>query len=141
MMPKEESRNHQGKDDKDSRYRMMQVSTSAAMPSGVEERIRFTNYHGRQVLVVDLSRSPASTVEEIVRMVPEVVTRQPPRSVLIFVDFTGASLDAGTLVAMKEAAVFDKIYVKKCAWVGAEDIPPQFIQTLKSYSLREFPSF
>jgi hypothetical protein len=74
-------------------------------------------------------------------MVPEVVTKQPSHSVLIFVDFTDAALDAGTLLALKEATVFDKFYIKKSAWIGVEDIPPQFMQTLKSYSLREFPSF
>jgi hypothetical protein len=126
---------------KDCRYRIMQVSTSAAVRSGVEERIRFTNHHDRQILVVDLSHSTASAVEDIVRKVSEVVTKQPFHSVLIFVDFTNAALDAGTLVAMKEAAVFDKLYVKKSAWIGAEDIPYEFMQTLKKYSLREFPSF
>jgi hypothetical protein len=42
---------------------------------------------------------------------------------------------------MKEAAVFDKLYVQKSAWIGAEGILPEFMQTLTKYSLREFPSF
>jgi hypothetical protein len=57
------------------------------------------------------------------------------------VDFTDAALDAGILVAMKEAAVFDKFYVQKSAWIGTEGILPEFRQTLTEYSLREFPSF
>jgi hypothetical protein len=119
----------------------MQVSNSGAKRPGVNERIRFIKHRGRQNLVVDLSHSSASTVEEIVRKVPEVVTKQPSHSVLILVDFTDAALDAGILVAQKEASVFDKFYIKKSAWIGAEGIPPEFMQTLTKYSLREFPSF
>jgi hypothetical protein len=119
----------------------MQVSNSGAKRLGVNERIRFTDHRGKQILAVDLSHSSASTVEEIVRKVPEVVATQRSHSVLIFVDFTDAALDAGTLVGMKEAAVFDKFYIKKSAWIGAERIPPKVMQTLTKYSLREFPSF
>jgi hypothetical protein len=90
---------------------------------------------------VEVSHCPAETVAEVMRKVPDVVTTQPLRSVLIFVDFTGAAVNAEVLRALKETAVFDKPYIKKSAWVGAEDIPYEYIQTLTSYSLREFPSF
>jgi hypothetical protein len=96
----------------------MQVSNSGAKRLGVNERIRFINHRGRRILVVDLSHSSASTVEETVRKVPEVVTTQPSHSVLICVDFTDAALDAGILVALKEATVFDKFYIEKSAWIG-----------------------
>ncbi len=42
---------------------------------------------------------------------------------------------------MKEAAVFDKPYIKKTAWVGAEHFPEEFAKSLKSFSRREFPAF
>jgi hypothetical protein len=105
------------------------------------ERIRFITHQGKQILVVDFSHSPAALVEEIVRKVPDVVATQPLRSVLILADFTGASFNAEALRAMKEAAVFDKPYIKKTAWLGSEDIPDEFSQAMSRYSLREFPSF
>jgi hypothetical protein len=105
------------------------------------DRIRFTTYQGKQIIIVDVSRCPAETVAEVMRNVPDVVTTQPLRSVLIFVDFTGAAFNAEVLRVMKETAVFDKPYIKKSAWVGAEDIPPGFKQEMSSYALRDFPSF
>jgi hypothetical protein len=69
------------------------------------------------------------------------VTTRPRGSVLILSDFTGASFDQEAIRAMKESAVFDKPYVKKSAWVGAESFPEVFRQNLKSFSRREFPTF
>jgi hypothetical protein len=62
-------------------------------------------------------------------------------SVLILSDFTGASFDEEAIRTMKETAVFDKPYIKKSAWVGAEDLPELFSENVKSFSRREFPTF
>lgn len=91
--------------------------------------------------MVDVSRCPAETVAEVMRKVPDVVTAQPLRSVSIFVDFTGAAFNAEVLRVMKETAVFDKPYVKKSAWIGAEDLPPEYKPDMTTYALRDFPSF
>lgn len=72
---------------------------------------------------------------------PEYVTGQPPGSVLLLADFTGASFDQEALRAMKETAVFNKPHIKRSAWVGADDFPEAFRESLKSFSRREFPTF
>jgi len=105
------------------------------------ERIRQINHHGKQLLVVDLSNCSAVEVAKILRAVPEFVTTQPRGSVLILSDFAGASFDQEAIRAMKESAVFDKPYVKKSAWVGAENFPETFRDTLKTFSRRQFPTF
>ena len=105
------------------------------------DRIRFITHHSKQILLVDLSNCSGAEVERIVRAVPELVTTRPRDSVLILSDFTGASFNEDALRAMKEAAVFDKPYVKKSAWVGAEDFPKVISESMKSFSRREFPSF
>jgi hypothetical protein len=61
--------------------------------------------------------------------------------VLVLSDFTGASFDHDSIQAMKESAVFDKPYVKKSAWLGAENFPHAFSESLRSFSRREFPAF
>jgi hypothetical protein len=66
---------------------------------------------------------------------------QPRGSVRLLVDFTGASFDRTALLAMKEAAVFDKPHIKASAWIGAEVLSGKFFEELKSFSRREFPSF
>ena len=107
----------------------------------MRERIRFIAHQGKQILVVDVSHCSARDVEKIARTVPEHVMVQPRSSVLLLTDFTGASFDQETLMAMKESAVFDKPYIKRSAWIGAEDFPREFYETLKGFSRREFPTF
>jgi hypothetical protein len=42
---------------------------------------------------------------------------------------------------MKETTVFDKPYIKKSAWIGAESVPEALRNDLKIFSRREFPAF
>ena len=83
----------------------------------------------------------AAQVQEIARALPEYVTTQPRGSVLLLADFTGASFDDEAHRVMKESSVFDKPYVKKSAWVGTENLPHEFEQSLKDFSRREYLSF
>jgi hypothetical protein len=107
----------------------------------MSDRIRFITHHGKQILLVDFSNCSAAEVEQIVRAVPELVTTYPLNSVLILSDFTGASFDHEAIWAMKESAVFDKPHVKKSAWVGADNVPQEYSESLRNFSLREFPAF
>ena len=107
----------------------------------MDERIRFITHNGKQIVLTDFSNCSAREVEKIARAVPELVTVQPRGSVLLLVDFTKASFDEEAMRAMKESAVFDKPFIKKSAWVGAEHIPSLFVRNLKEFSKREFPTF
>ncbi|MBV9182399.1 MAG: hypothetical protein JO356_13900 [Acidobacteria bacterium] len=107
----------------------------------MNERIQFLTRNGKKVLLVDLSNCSAAQVLEIARAVPTVVTAQPRDSVLILADLSGAVFDREAVRAMKESAVFDRPYIKKSAWVGAETLPHVFYENLKSFSRREFPVF
>jgi hypothetical protein len=107
----------------------------------VAHRIQFITHQAKQILLVDLSNCSAGEVEKIVRTVPEVVTTRQRGSVLVLSDLTGSSFDEEAVRAMKEAAVFDKPYIKKSAWVGAESLPELFSESVKSFSRREFPAF
>jgi hypothetical protein len=42
---------------------------------------------------------------------------------------------------MKESAVFDKPYIQKSAWIGAEHFPDEFYTDLKAFSGRDLPTF
>lgn len=107
----------------------------------MHERIRFIDHHGKRILLVDLSNGSADEVEEIVRRVPDYITVEPPGSVLVLTDFTGASFDRDALRAVKETAVFDKPFVKRSALIGTEDLPASFYDELKSYSRRDLLIF
>ena len=107
----------------------------------MHERMRLITEHGKQILFVDLSNCSADKVQDIARAVPDYVTAQPLRSVLVLVDFTGASLDSEAVRVMKESAVFDKPFIKKSAWLGAVYIPKEFRAEISSFSGRDLPSF
>jgi hypothetical protein len=107
----------------------------------MHERIRFITHQGKQILLVDLSHCSSRQVEETARTVPDYVTVQPPGSVLLLADFTGASFDRDAIRVMKESAVFDKPFIKKTAWIGAEHFPNEFREEILRFSRREMPVF
>jgi hypothetical protein len=104
------------------------------------DRVRFITHEGKQILLVDVSNCSAREVERIIRGLPELVTTRPRKSILILSDFAGASFDEEAFRAMKETAVFDKPYVKKSAWVGAENLKA-FSEEMRNFSRRDFPAF
>jgi hypothetical protein len=103
----------------------------------MHERIRLINHLGKKILLVDLSNCPVNQVEEVVRKVPDYITVQPLRSVLVLTDFTDATFDRGAIRAIKETAVVDKPFVKKAALLGIEGMSASFYEELKSLSRRD----
>ena len=99
------------------------MSTTQREPGS---RIRFFNHEGKRILLVDLSNCSAREAEETTRRVPDLVTAEPPSSVLILTDFKGSTFDAAALRAIKETAVFDKPFVKKSALIGTLSLPREF---------------
>ena len=105
------------------------------------ERLQFITHRGKQILLIDLSHCSPGQVEKIVRHVPDIVTTQARASVLILADYTGAEVDKEAFRTIEQTAVFDKPFVKRSAWVGAERFPEVFRKNLKNFSGREFPTF
>ncbi len=105
------------------------------------DRLVFISYQSKQILLIDASGCSAAEVETIFRATPELVTTRPHASVLILSDYTGASLNQDAIRAIKETTVFNKAYVKKSAVVGANSLPPDFHEDVKSFSKRKFPRF
>ena len=106
-----------------------------------DDRARFITHQSKQILQLDMSQCSAREVEDIYRRLPDLVSTRPRNSVLILSDFTGASFDAEAIRVLKETAVFDKPFVRKSAFVGTENLPQGFVETLKSFSRRDFPTF
>ncbi len=105
------------------------------------DRIRTLSHSKRSVLFLDLAGCSPEVVAETLRKVPDVVATQPRRSVLLLVDFTAAKIDDDALRAYQEAAVFDKPFIKKAAWIGASSLPESFRTMVSEFSLRDFPVF
>lgn len=107
----------------------------------MEERIRFVEHKGKQVLLVDMSHCGHKEVETIALLVPSYVTSEPRDSVLLLADFTGAEFDRIAVDRLKESAVFDRPHVKRSAWVGVENLPRIFFEHIKNFSQRDLPTF
>lgn len=107
----------------------------------MEERIRYINEKGQRVLLVDLSNCSAQEVSRIAGMVPGQVVTEPPGSLLLLADFTGAQFDKSSLEVLKQATVFVRPHLKRSAWVGVENLPHVFYENIKSFSRRDLPTF
>ena len=105
------------------------------------DRVRFITHQGKQILFIDITNCAAEEVIELLTEVQRIVTAQPPKSVLTLSDLTGAQFSRATITRMKEVAVFDRPYVKRAAFVGAQSLPKVFYEALKTFSQREFRKF
>ena len=105
------------------------------------DRVRFITHQGKQILFIDVANCAAEEVIELLTEVQRIVTAQPPRSVLTLSDLTGAQFSRSAVTRMKEVAVFDRPYVKRAAFVGAQSLPKVFYEALKTFSQREFRKF
>ena len=105
------------------------------------DRVRFITHQGKQILFIDVTNCAAEEVIELVTEVQCMVTAQPPKSVLTLSDLTGARFSRSAVTRMKEVAVFDRPYVKRAAFVGAQSLPKVFYEALKTFSQREFRKF
>jgi hypothetical protein len=107
----------------------------------MEERIRFINHRGRQVLFVDVTDCTTAEMIELGRLVPSYVSSEPRGSVLLLADFTGSKFDKAAVETLKQATVFDRPHIKRSAWVGIEGMPKVFYDNLKAFSQRDLPTF
>jgi hypothetical protein len=107
----------------------------------MEDRIRFVEHQGKQILLVDISNCSHTEVEKLCLLVPSYVTSEPRGSVLLLADFTGAEFDRIAIDRLKESAVFDRPHLKRSAWVGIESLPNIFFEHIKNFSQRDLPTF
>ena len=115
--------------------------SSASQRESRMDRVRFITHQGKQILFIDETNCGAEEIMKVLDDVQRIVTAHPRNSVLILGDLTGAQFSRAAVTRMKEVAVFDRPYVKRAAFVGAQSLPKVFYEALKIFSRREFPKF
>ncbi len=107
------------------------------------DRVRFIEHRGKKILLIDYSNLTDEQEELlVVAERKEVVSSQPPKSLLTLTDLTGARVTRGTLDAAKMAAVLDVPYVKRAAVVGAQTaVPKGQVEAVETFSNREWAEF
>jgi hypothetical protein len=78
---------------------------------------------------------------QLCRLVPPHVSSEPPGSVLLLADFTGAQFDKKAITCLKEATVMVRPHLKRSAWVGVDTLPHVYYENIKSFSQRDLPTF
>jgi len=105
------------------------------------DRVRFLTHQGKQVLLVDYSGCTRQTLLDILREREHIVMAQPPGSVLLLVDATGAQLSKNTIEEIKKVAVRERDRVKRSALVGEETIPKVLSDSVRTFSARDYRAF
>ena len=106
-------------------------------------RNEFITYQGKTILFEDFSNlSPGPEMFETIATAQQIVTRQPPKSVLVLLDATGVHFDADTLAAFKQSVLANKPFVK-CAVVfgvsGLLNIALNAVSNIAGENFKSFP--
>ena len=107
----------------------------------MDDRVRFIEHKGQQIMLIDFSRCEPKHILSIVDEVQAEIAGHPRASVLTLADFTGAQIDKDAAERIKKALAMDRPYVKRSAWVGTESLPKVFYENFKNFSQRDFPTF
>lgn len=105
------------------------------------ERIQFVTHQNRRVLLVDCTDCTEEEVSTLADRLPTFVTQEPPGSVLLLADFTGAKFNKESVEHIKIAAVFDRPHVQRSAWVLTQNLPKALYDSIRMFSKRDLPIF
>jgi hypothetical protein len=105
------------------------------------DRIRFLTHREQRILLVDFTDCAPEEVAAISDRVPDTVTHEPPGSVLLLVDFSRAHFTRESVEHVKIAAALDRPHLKRSAYVLTENLPKTLLESIRSFSAREIPSF
>jgi hypothetical protein len=107
----------------------------------MDERIRFIEHKGKQILLLDFSLATASQMIPLLMQVRTTVAQQEPKSVLVLANYQGAEIDHNVAMKIKEVLALDRPFVKKAAWLGTEHIPHALSENFHIFSQRETATF
>lgn len=105
------------------------------------DRISFIDFHGHRVLIADCSDCSPAELAAVIDEVPKHVTQEPLGSVLALGDFSRSVFTKEAVEHLKLAAVFDKPHLKKAAWVFTENLDKTLLDSIRTFSVREIPTF
>jgi len=107
----------------------------------MHDRLQLVERSGKKVLVIDYSHCTAQQMQLLLEYVRITVAQHARDSLMTLADFTGAEIDRTVATRIKEVLTLDRPFVKKSAWVGADDMPKVFYEGFKTFSRRNFSLF
>jgi hypothetical protein len=104
----------------------------------MEERIRFIEYKGKQVLLEDLSGIREE--DEFIALLDQatqIVRSQPPKSVLVIVDLTQTRFNERISRASKAATAGNTPYIRASVLVGVSGLMEIMMRAVSAFAHRE----
>lgn len=107
------------------------------------DRVRFIEHKGHRVLLLDYSGlRDEQEMLEMIEERTELVSHEPPGSVLTLADLTGAQLTRESMQRVKEANVLDRPYVRRAALVGADTLSPKgALESIGTFAAKHWGRF
>jgi len=107
----------------------------------MDDRIHFVEHKGKQILLLDASQATAQQMLLLLEYAQIMVAKHARESLLVLADLTGSKIDRTVATRVKEVLALDRPFVKKTAWVGAENIPHALMDSFHTFSQREIVLF
>ena len=107
----------------------------------MDDRIHFIEHQGKQILLIDYSGASAHQMLLLLEHVRITVAQHARESLLILADFSDAEIDRTVVTRIREVLTLDRPFVKRTAWVGAENIPHAYMESFHTFSQREIATF
>ena len=106
------------------------------------QRVHFIDHRGVRVLLTDYS--PPITEAEGLAVMDEcrrLVAQQPPQSLLLLTDVTGAYFNTRAVQGLKELAAHNSPYVRRSAVVGVSGLQKIIYQAVQRFVKRDIVLF
>jgi hypothetical protein len=124
-----------------SLLREVQYTLRAVLEEQSMDRIQFMTHQNQRILLVDCTNFTVEELTTIADELPGFLKHEPKNSVLLLADFTGAHFDKQSVEHIKVAAVFDRPYLKRSAWVLNENLPKALFDSIRTFSQRNIAIF
>ena len=105
------------------------------------ERVRFIQYGGKDILLVDFSDCKPDEAHLIIDKAKALICTRPEQSLLTLTDVTNFRFDEKISDRMKEYAAHNKPFVKAAAVVGIAGLKKIMFQAVMVFSKRKLHAF
>lgn len=108
----------------------------------MEDRIRFVNYKGKQILLEDFSNiAKEDELIDWMHKAAAVVRSQPEHSVLVVVDMTHARYSPKVTQESKQVTAGNTPYIRASTLVGITGLMEIIVKSINAFTGRKLMSF
>jgi hypothetical protein len=107
----------------------------------MRNEIQVKNYKGKNILVLDFSKSTKVTVPEIIADAKDYIKKQPKNSLYTLTDITGLNFNKQMIEQFEDFTSFNKPYVVAGVVIGMQGLQKIAYNAIMTFSGRKLPTF